>query len=258
MMIIAFHKPYGILSQFTPDGSKYGTLSQFHFPPEIYPLGRLDADSEGLLLLSDEKGLNSALLHPQHAHMRTYWVQVEGAIHQQALDILSAGNISIQHYHTLPCTTRLLQSEEISQIAPRSTPIRYRAHIPESWIEIQLMEGKNRQVRRMTAAVGFPTLRLIRMAIGPLELGDLQPGLWKELNAEQTQLFYMWLQNSPNKSDKSNGVFILSGIDRKAEISSAAGRGKKTSEGPAHKPRGKNFNQQWKRSDSPGPKKRRS
>jgi 23S rRNA pseudouridine2457 synthase len=179
-MLLAFHKPYGVLSQFTADGSPNRPLSEFGFPSGVYPIGRLDADSEGLLLLSDEARLNLQLLHPRHAHQREYWAQVEGIPDQDALVRLARG-VVIQGRRTLPCQAWVLDPQPI--LHARIPPIRFRKNIPTCWIALQLIEGKNRQVRRMTAAVGFPTLRLIRVAIGELTLTELAlaPGQWREL-----------------------------------------------------------------------------
>lgn len=179
-MLIAFHKPYGVLSQFTADGSPNRTLAEFGLPPRVYPLGRLDADSEGLLLLSDEAGLNTRLLDPEHGHARTYLAQVERIPDAEALRKLQAG-VVIQGYRTRPCKAWLPEPQP--PIPPRDPPIRFRKSVPDCWLALELHEGKNRQVRRMTAAVGHGTLRLIRIKIGTLELGNLSAGLWRELAA---------------------------------------------------------------------------
>ena len=181
-MVIAFHKPYGVLCQFTPDQPGQRTLADFGFPPVVYPVGRLDMDSEGLLLLSDEPGFNNRLLDPKTAHPRTYLAQVDGIPTPEAVANLKRGGILIQGHHTLPCEARLLETEP--QVAPREPPVRFRQAIPTSWLELRLIEGKNRQVRRMTAAVGFPTLRLIRVAIGKLDGAGLAPGTWEEIGPE--------------------------------------------------------------------------
>lgn len=187
-MLLAFNKPYGVLSQFTTDGSPNRPLSEFGFPKGVYAIGRLDADSEGLLLLSDEADLNARLLHPRHGHQRLYWAQVERIPAPEALARLQAG-VVIAGHQTLPCRARLLASEEgIESIPPRDPPIRYRKNVPDSWIELELVEGKNRQVRRMTAAVGHPTLRLMRVQIGAFRLGDLAPGTWRELSMAERRL----------------------------------------------------------------------
>jgi 23S rRNA pseudouridine2457 synthase len=177
-MLIAFHKPYGVLSQFTEEAPGQRTLAGFGFPPRVYPIGRLDADSEGLLLLGDEPELNERLLHPRHAHRRVYWAQVERIPTLDALHQLERG-VVIQGRPTLPGRACLLNPQPV--LPPRDPPVRSRKHVPDCWIALELTEGKNRQVRRMTAAIGHPTLRLIRMQIGGLELGDLAAGQWRLL-----------------------------------------------------------------------------
>ncbi len=177
-MLLAFHKPYGVLSQFTKEMPDHRTLAEFGFPKNVYPIGRIDWDSEGLLFLSDEKELNDKLLNPHHGHERTYHVQVEGIATEEAIAKLRKG-VLIQDYKTLPCQARLLSEPGY---APRNPPIRFRLSVPTSWIELKLIEGKNRQVRRMTAAVGFPTLRLIRVALGTVTLEGLAPGQWRKIN----------------------------------------------------------------------------
>lgn len=186
-MVIAFHKPYGVLSRFTPDGSPHRTLAEFGFPPGVYPLGRLDADSEGLLLLSDEPGLNHRLLDPRRGHRRVYWAQVERVPTDEALAALARGVI-IQGRRTRPCRVWRLEPEPV--LPPRNPPIRFRKNVPTAWIALELVEGKNRQVRRMTAAVGHPTLRLIRVQIGNLALGDLPPGQWRVLDRQERALLF--------------------------------------------------------------------
>jgi len=186
-MILVFHKPYGVLSQFTPDGSPNRTLAEFGFPKDVYPIGRLDADSEGLLLLSDEAGLNTRLLDPENGHHRCYWAQVERILSAESLARLAAG-VTIQDYTTRPCIARILDPQPA--VPPRDPPIRVRKSVPDCWIELELTEGKNRQVRRMTAAIGHPTLRLLRARIGSLELGDLASGSWRELSAAERDLLF--------------------------------------------------------------------
>lgn len=183
-MLLAFNKPFGVLSRFTPDGSPNRTLAEFGFPKGAYPIGRLDADSEGLLLLSDEAELNESLLHPGRGHDRTYWVQVEHIPSAEALKALKQG-VKIQDYRTLPCSVRVLDPQPA--VARREPPIRVRKTVPDIWLELTLREGKNRQVRRMTAAVGHPTLRLIRVAIGGLRMEHLgiSPGKWRKLSQEE-------------------------------------------------------------------------
>ena len=183
-MLLAFHKPYGVLSQFTPEPSaRWRTLADFAFPKNVYPLGRLDADSEGLLLLSDEPGLNSRLLDPHHSHHREYWVQVERVPSAAALARLARGGLKLDSHASLPCLARIIDPAPV--IPPRTPPIRFRKDIPDCWISLELTEGKNRQVRRMTAAVGHPTLRLIRVRIGAFALAELAPGRWRELSAAE-------------------------------------------------------------------------
>jgi len=184
-MLLAFHKPFGVLSQFTPDGSPHRTLAEFSFPKNVYPLGRLDAESEGLLLLSDEPRLNTRLLDPRNSHARCYWAQVEGVPTSAALESLSQG-VPIGEHQTLPCHVWLLNPQPA--VSPRDPPIRVRKTVPDCWIGLELTEGKNRQVRKMTAAVGHPTLRLIRIRIGRLEIGDLAQGQWRELNDREKGL----------------------------------------------------------------------
>jgi 23S rRNA pseudouridine2457 synthase len=176
-MLLALNKPYGVLSQFTPDHPGQRTLSEFQLPPGVYPLGRLDRDSEGLLLLSDEPGLNTKLLDPKNAHPRTYWAQVEGEVTEEALQKLREG-VVIEGKMTLPAEAKRIHPD----LPPRDPPIRHRQNIPTSWLELTLHEGRNRQVRKMTAAVGFPTLRLLRVAISQFHLPpDLTPGHWRKL-----------------------------------------------------------------------------
>jgi 23S rRNA pseudouridine2457 synthase len=187
-MMIIFNKPYGVLSQFTADGSSNRTLSDFGFPAGVYPIGRLDADSEGMLLLSDEPGMNTRLLDPKHAHTRCYWAQVEQIPSSAALTRLSMG-VNIQGYTTKPARAWLLDPQP--EISPRVPPIRVRKSIPDCWIALELIEGKNRQVRKMTAAVGHPTLRLMRVSMGALSLGDLESSAWAELAPAQIKLLFI-------------------------------------------------------------------
>ncbi|MDX2187359.1 MAG: pseudouridine synthase [Opitutaceae bacterium] len=187
-MLVALNKPYGTLSQFTPEsGSEWRTLADLDLPKAVYPVGRLDADSEGLLLLSDEREIVDRLLHPERRHEREYWVQVERIPTDQALQQLSRG-VRIGAYQTLPCAARRLESPP--SIAPRTPPVRFRKTVPDCWLSLVLVEGKNRQVRRMTAAVGHPTLRLVRARIGALTLASLglAPGQWRDLDASQRRL----------------------------------------------------------------------
>ncbi len=186
-MLLAFHKPYGVLSQFTKEHESHRTLAEFGFPKNVFPIGRLDSDSEGLILLSDEAHWNATLLHPKRAHERTYHSQVEGIPAEHDLEKLRRG-VKLPDFTTLPCKARLL--DPAPEHPPRVPPIRQRKSVPDSWIELKLIEGKNRQVRRMTAAVGFPTLRLIREAIGALSMKplELDAGIWRELSDEEKKL----------------------------------------------------------------------
>ena len=186
-MLLAFHKPFGVVSQFTPDGSKHRALTDFGFPPRVYPIGRLDAESEGLLLLSDEAELNARLLEPARGHVRTYWALVERVPAAEALAELERG-VSIGGRVTLPCAAWLLNPQPV--VPSRDPPVRFRKNLVDVWIALELIEGKNHQVRRMTAAVGHPTLRLVRVKIGALEIGDLVAGKWRALSvAERARVF---------------------------------------------------------------------
>lgn len=182
-MLIAFHKPYGVLCQYTPDQPGQRTLADFGFPKNVYPLGRLDMDSEGLLLLSDEPGLNDQLLHPRNAHPRTYLVQVEGIPDPAAILKLSDGSLVIRGHRCLPCEVSIPTPRP--NFPPRDPPIRVRREIPDTWIRIRLTEGKNRQVRRMTAAIGHPTLRLIRTEIGNYPDPTHNSGTWRKMDLEE-------------------------------------------------------------------------
>ena len=179
-MLIAFHKPYDVLSQFTRELPEHKTLADFGLPKNVYAIGRLDRDSEGLLLLSDEKSLVDRLLHPRNEHPRTYQVQVEGVANNDQLQKLQNGSLVIQGHKVAKTKASILLDEPA--LPPRDPPIRYRAAIPTSWLQLTLTEGKNRQVRRMTAAVGLPTLRLVRVAIGDFSLANLASGTWLELS----------------------------------------------------------------------------
>lgn len=179
------YKPYLVQSQFSPVEGKQTLANYFDVPVDVYPVGRLDHDSEGLLILTNDKTLNHRLLHPRFRHEREYWVQVDGDIQEQALDNLQRGvRISIdgKEHRTLPCKASFLEPSFIDTIPIRNPPIRFRKEIPAPWIKLILQEGKNRQVRRMTAVVKHPTLRLIRYRIERLNLQGLQPGDMRELN----------------------------------------------------------------------------
>lgn len=178
---IALHKPWGMLSRFTPDGSAHGTLASLGLPPGVYPVGRLDVDSEGLLILSDDKKLVDRLLSPRRRHRKTYWVQVERVPGEDALQRLRAG-VTLDGKLTLPAQARVIDEPALPA---RDPPIRFRKSVPTAWLELMIVEGRNRQVRRMTAAVGHPTLRLVRAAIGALALDDLPRGAWRVLDAHE-------------------------------------------------------------------------
>jgi 23S rRNA pseudouridine2457 synthase len=178
-VLIAFHKPYGCVSQFRVTTSRHHTLSEFGFPPKVYPLGRLDADSEGLLLLSDEPELNARLLHPSRRHRREYWAHVERIPSSQTLDRLARG-VTIANQQTLPCRVWVLDPQP--RIPAREPPIRFRKNVPDIWIALELIEGRNHQVRKMTASVGHPTLRLMRVRIGAFAIDELAAGEWRIIN----------------------------------------------------------------------------
>lgn len=181
---IVFYKPFRVLTQFSAEGEKE-TLASYltGIAKDIYPVGRLDYDSEGLLLLTNDKDLNHKLTEPQFAHKRTYWVQVDGDITEEAIEKLRAGvtiNVNGNQHHTRPAIVEKLEAPP--DVPDRNPPVRYRAQIPTSWIAITLTEGKNRQVRKMTAAVGFPTLRLIRYSIDNLTIDGIAPGEYKVMD----------------------------------------------------------------------------
>lgn len=174
--ILLFNKPYGVICQFSRDGM-HPTLADYIALPDFYAAGRLDTDSEGLLLLSDDGVLQHHITDPKHKLAKTYWVQVEGVPDEAALDNLRSG-IHLKDFVTLPAEVQCI--DEPLNLWPRNPPIRERKTIPASWLQLTIREGKNRQVRRMTAAVGLPTLRLIRYQIGEWTLDGLMPGAWRE------------------------------------------------------------------------------
>ncbi len=179
-MLVAFNKPFDVICKFRPEPGRR-TLADFIKIPDVYPAGRLDTDSEGLLLLTDDGVLQARISNPRHEIAKVYWAQVEGIPTDDALDALRRG-VKLNDFTTRPAGARLI--EEPANLWPRIPPIRYRAKIPTSWIELTLREGKNRQVRRMTARVGFPTLRLVRARIGKVSVDDVPPGEWREINAD--------------------------------------------------------------------------
>jgi 23S rRNA pseudouridine2457 synthase len=178
-LLIAFNKPYGVICKFRPEPGR-PTLADYIPVPHVYPAGRLDTDSEGLLLLTDDGALQARISSPRHKLAKVYWAQVEGEPTDAALAALRAG-VDLGDFVTQPAGARRI--EEPANLWPRAPPIRYRAKIPTAWLELTLREGKNRQVRRMTARVGFPTLRLVRAAIGRLGLDGLAVGAWREVDA---------------------------------------------------------------------------
>lgn len=193
---LLFYKPYDVLSQFglpaptegqpsdTEHNAQTKTLKDFIPVADVYPVGRLDRDSEGLLLLTDDGRLQHQLTEPRYGHPRTYWVQVERIPDASAIAQLQQG-VTIRNYHTRPAQVQILPAPP--DLPTRQPPIRFRKSVPTAWLEMTLTEGRNRQVRRMTAAVGYPTLRLVRVAIGNLRLGNLQPGEWRTLSAEEVE-----------------------------------------------------------------------
>ena len=181
MRYLLFHKPYGVLSQFTAEGTGHPTLKQYIDVPNVYAAGRLDRDSEGLLLLTDDGSLIKRLTNPEHHVEKTYWIMVEGDPTPEKLAQINRG-IPLKDYVTLPATTRRLPDPDLPTRTKPVTP-----HGPTAWIEIKLREGKKRQIRHMTAAVGLPTLRLIRVAIGSIRLGSLEPGQWRDLTMKEVE-----------------------------------------------------------------------
>lgn len=178
--VLLFNKPFNVLSQFTDraaEGSGRETLSDYIQVPNVYPAGRLDRDSEGLMVLTDNGRLQARISNPKHKTPKTYWAQVEGLPDAAALQVLAAG-VNLKDGRTAPATARLI--EPPSALWPRTPPIRVRKSIPDCWLELTITEGRNRQVRRMTAAVGHPTLRLIRYAVGNWTLDGLETGTWRD------------------------------------------------------------------------------
>ncbi|MDF7675892.1 pseudouridine synthase [Neisseriaceae bacterium ESL0693] len=181
--LIAFNKPYGVICQFSPH-EKHATLKHYIPIPEVYPAGRLDTDSEGLLLLTSNGALQSRISHPRNKMLKTYWAQVEGTPDVAKLQQLQRG-VVLKEFTTQPAKVRLLTAAESNRLWPRNPPIRVRQTVSDFWLEIKITEGKNRQVRRMCAKVGWPCLRLVRVAIGPLNIFDMHLGLgqWQQIES---------------------------------------------------------------------------
>lgn len=183
-----FYKPFGCLSQFTREHPSHLTLADFcgDLPKDVYAVGRLDKDSEGLLLLTNDTKINHRLLHPSNHHQRVYWAQVEGTVTPEAISKLKSGveiKLKKSTHRTLPCEAKLLDNQPV--VPERNPPIRFRKSVPDSWIELKLTEGKNRQVRKMCAKVGFPVLRLIRVSIEGIDSDGMQPGDLIEIEREE-------------------------------------------------------------------------
>ena len=211
MTTLLLNKPFGVLSQFTPEeGSRWRCLSDFVDMPQVYAAGRLDADSEGLLILTSNGRLQQRLTDPRFGHWRSYWAQVEGTPNTDQLQQLRDG-VVVQGRRTLPAKVHWLQGQEQPQLPNRTPPIRYRAAIPTSWLQLSLTEGRNRQVRRMTAAVGLPTLRLVRCCIdlmdnGPaLDLAGLQPGTWRAVTAVEQERLNRLISSSSSAGPRRGG-----------------------------------------------------
>jgi 23S rRNA pseudouridine2457 synthase len=185
MPTLALFKPYDVLTKFTDDEGRV-TLADYVDVPDVYPAGRLDRDSEGLLLLTDDAKMSARITDPRHELEKVYLAQVERIPDEEALEKLRRG-VTIQGYRTRPAKVELIGEPNLP---PRPVPIRFRQNIPTAWLCLTIREGKNRQVRRMTAAVGYPTLRLVRVAVGPVNLGALQPGEWRELSAPEVRALW--------------------------------------------------------------------
>ncbi len=214
--VIVFNKPFGVLSQFRKSEAGPGLGDYIHLPG-VYPAGRLDKDSEGLLLLTDDGRLQHCISDPRHKLPKTYWVQVEGCPDDAALQQLRDG-VELKDGLTAPA--RVCRIPEPA-IWPRNPPIRKRANIPTCWLELQIREGRNRQVRRMTAAVGFPTLRLIRYAVGPWTLADLAPGEWRQLEVDPDDVCQ---QTDPRPDRASRHRRRSGGTGRKVSAGRRTGR----------------------------------
>lgn len=226
---ILFHKPYGVLSQFTPeDGAR--SLAEFGLPAGVYPAGRLDKDSEGLLLLTDDGPLIEQLLNPRNEKPKTYWALVERLPDEAALQRMRAG-LRIEDYTTRPCQAELLAPQPA--VEPRDPPVRVRKSVQDWWLSITVVEGKNRQVRKMTAAIGHPTLRLIRRSMANLELGDLAPGQWKAIAREDIH----WGEGEPGLPGRitDSGVPVRYRKDEAPGSTKRHGGGAKAAPGSSRK-----------------------
>ena len=202
---LLFFKPYGVISQFTADAkAARPTLRDFVAVPGVYPVGRLDRDSEGLLLLTGDGWLQHRLTDPRYEHPKTYWVQVEGVPDDDALRRLREGIEIWPDFRTRPALVSRIVGEPV--LPPRDPPIRFRLSVPTAWLEITLTEGRNRQVRRMTAAVGFPTLRLVRAAIGEIRFDGLAPGQWRELTREEREYLKPFVSRPAARRQRRHGV----------------------------------------------------
>ena len=211
MTTLLLNKPFGVLSQFTPEeGSRWGCLRDFVDVPQVYAAGRLDADSEGLLILTSNGRLQQRLTDPRFGHWRSYWAQVEGTPSIEQLQQLRDG-VVIQGRRTLPAKARWLEGQDEPQLLDRTPPIRYRAASPTSWLQLSLTEGRNRQVRRMTAAVGLPTLRLVRCCIDlmdngpPLDLTGLQAGEWRPVTAAEQERLIQLISSRTSAGHRKGG-----------------------------------------------------
>ena len=193
MPTLKFWKPYRVLTQFTDDDDGRETLADYIDVPHVYAAGRLDYDSEGLMILTDDGDLNHQLTHPKYGHPRTYWAQVERIPDEDALNQLRRVGISIKNYKTRPPQANPLPE---TALPDRDPPIRYRKNVPDTWLELTLTEGKKRQVRRMTAAVGHPTLRLVRAKIGNLTLAGMQAGKYYELTPQELDMLWQSIRAS--------------------------------------------------------------
>lgn len=193
MSTLKFWKPYQVLTQFTDDENNRATLADYIDVPNVYSAGRLDYDSEGLMILTDDGNLNHLLTHPKHDHPRTYWAQVENIPDETALDKIRRGGLEIKNYKTKPAMAQRIDAPELPD---RHPPIRYRANIPDCWLELTLTEGKKRQVRRMTAKIGHPTLRLVRASIGPITLNGMQEGKYYELTSSEMKALWASIRES--------------------------------------------------------------